>query len=129
MRDPVSRRTAGLAVIVVPVIFGAFALNLLGSDRDTIFWVCGLVAGFGGVGGWILGRGHPTRIMSAVAGVTAALGALAGTLAYVSFRGGPNKVRFGAELVLPMVLGSVPGVLVYYGLQWLTKRRGYNSHA
>jgi hypothetical protein len=116
-------------VIVVPVIFGAFALNLLGSDKDTVIWVCGLVAGVGGVGGWILGHGHPTRIMGAVAGGTAALGALAGTLVYVSFRGGPNKVRFGAELVLPMVLGSVPGVLIYCALQWLTKRLGYNSHA
>jgi hypothetical protein len=44
------------------------------------------------------------------------MGALAATHVYLARRGADRKLRFGYELVLPIVIGGLPGVALYYVL-------------
>ncbi len=126
VRDPVNRHTLATALVAAPVIFGAFALNALGTDAVTLGWVLGAVAILGGVGGWLHPRARFLRVRGAVSGVVIATGALAATYVYVTWRGGDRKVRFGHELVLPTVLGGLPGVALYYALVRAHKIQGDN---
>jgi hypothetical protein len=51
-----------------------------------------------------------------MAGVVIAAGALAATYAYITWRGGDRKVKVGHQLVLPIVIGGLPGAALYYAL-------------
>ena len=116
VRDPVNRHTLAIALVVVPVVFGALALNVLGTDAGTLGWVLGAAAILGAIGGWLHPPAQSLRLRGAVSGVVIATGALAATYAYVAWRGGDRKVRFGHELVLPTAFGGLPGVALYYAL-------------
>jgi hypothetical protein len=126
VRDPVNRHTLAIALIVTPVVFGSFALNALGTDAATLGWVLGAVTILAGVGGWLHPPVRSLRVRGALSGVVIATGALAATYAYVAWRGGDRKVRFGHELVLPTAVGGLPGMALYYALIRAHKTQGDN---
>ena len=73
---PINRHTLGIALVGVPVIFGALALGALGMSRATVSWVLVIVALFGGIGGWVHPPHRSLRPRTALAGVVIAVGAL-----------------------------------------------------
>jgi hypothetical protein len=115
-RDPVTRQTLALALIIVPTLAGALALYWLGTDRATLKWVAGVVTCFGALGGWVHHPVRRFRVRGALAGVLAAGGALLATYLYVGWRGGDQKVRLGEDLIIPLVVGAAPGAYIYYSL-------------
>jgi hypothetical protein len=114
LREPVNRHTLAIALVCVPVIFGAFAISALGPDTATVGSAFGAAAVFGAIAGWVHPPRRSLRPGGAVAWVVIATGALAATYGYVRWRGGDRKVRVGYELVLPSVIGGLPGVVLYY---------------
>ena len=116
LRDPINRHTLAIALIVAPVIFGALTLRVLGADALTLAWVSAAVAVPAAIGGWVHPPSRSLRPRGVVAGITIAAGALAATYAYLTWRGDNYEVRFGLEFVLPIVIGGLPGVALYYGL-------------
>ncbi len=120
LREPINRHTLGVALVVAPVIFGALALGVLGTSRATVSWVLVVVALFGGIGGWVHPPHRSLRPRTALAGVVVATGALVASASYVEWGGGDHKVTSGHEFVLPIVLGGLPGVVLY---AWLVRRR------
>ena len=116
LREPVNRHTLAIALIVTPVIFGALTLRILGTDTSTLAWVLAVVAVPAAIGGWRHPPLRSLRLRTAVAGIVIAAGALAATHVYLKWRGDAYEVRSGTELVLPTVIGGLPGVLLYYAL-------------
>ena len=115
-RDPVTRQMLALTLMIVPTMFGAFALYRLGTDPVTLRWVAGLVICLGALGGWIHHPVRRFRVRGALAGILAVGGALWVTYLYVGWRGGDQKLIFHWELMIPFVIGAAPGLYVYYSL-------------
>ena len=113
LRERINRHTLGIALVVAPVIFGALSLEVLGISRATVSWVLVVVALFGGIGGWV----HPPHLLlrprTALAGVVVAVGALVASAWYQERGGADHKARFGYEFVYSIVLGGLPGVVLY----------------
>ena len=114
-RDPVTRQTVALTLIIVPTMFGAFALYRLGTDPQTLGWTAGFVICLGALGGWIHHPVRRFRVRGAMAGGLAAAGALLATYLYVDWRGGEQK-PISEEFMIPLVIGAAPGLYVYYAL-------------
>jgi hypothetical protein len=116
LREPVNRHTLAIALIAGPVIFGALSLRVLGADPSTLAWVSLFVAVPAAIGGWVHPPLRVLRPRCAVAGVVIAAGALAATYGYLMWRGREFEVRYGLEFILPLVIGGLPGVALYYAL-------------
>jgi hypothetical protein len=116
LRDPVNRHTLAIALIAAPVIFGALVLRALGTDATTLVWTLVGVAAPAAVGGWVHPPSRSLRVRGAVAGLAIAAGALAATYASMTWRGPDYEIRFGLELILPIVIGGLPGAVLYYAL-------------
>lgn len=119
LRDPINRHTLAIALIVAPVTFGTFALAALGADASTLAWVVGGIAILAALGGWLHPPDRSLRFKGALAGVAIALGALGAAYAYTLWRGNDRRdrrVRAGYNLLLPIIVGGLPGVGLYYKL-------------
>jgi len=115
-RDPVTRQTLALTMMLIAPLCGALALSRLGTDPETMRWVAGFVIGLGAVAGWIHHPVRRFRIRGAVAGALAGGGALLLTYLYVEWRGGDQKIRVMEELLIPLAIGAAPGLWMYYFL-------------
>jgi hypothetical protein len=116
LRDPVNRHTLAIALIVAPVIFGAMTLRVLGADSSTLVWTLVGVAVPAAIGGYVHPPLRSLRLRASLAGVAIAAGALAATYGYMTWRGDDYEVRYGLEFILPIVVGGLPGVALYYAL-------------
>ena len=115
-RAPVTRQTFGMTLIIVPAMFGAFALYRLGVDQGDRLWIATIALVCGAIGGWIHHPVRRFRVKGAMAGILAAAGALVVTYYYVEWRGGDQKFKVFEELLIPIAIGAAPGVFVYYSL-------------
>ena len=106
------------------VLFG-LAVGLPGmvvfTDHDGkpgLVGLCGVVAVLGS--GVAAAAGAERRLLAVVPGLLAGAGAFAALLAYVSVR---DSIRM-FELLIPLGLGSLPGVGLYWLLDTVTTASG-----
>ena len=111
-RGPVSRQTIALAVLVMVVLFGNKAVDVLGTEPDVLLWTATILVTVGAVTGALF---HPVRRFwwrGAISGVLVAAGAFGAHRLYSRMRPEP----FGHEFAVVALLGAIPGVALYFAL-------------
>jgi hypothetical protein len=109
-RGPVSRQTIALAALVVVVLFGNKAVDVLGTEPDVLWGVAAILVPVGAAAGALF---HPVvrfRWRGAISGVVVAGGAFAAQRLYSRLR----PEQFGHEFAVVALVGALPGVALYY---------------
>jgi ABC-type xylose transport system permease subunit len=109
---PVSRQTIALGALVVTVLLGKKAADVLGWDRDVTVALVAVLAVVGALAGALY---HPVARFwwrGTLAGIMVAGGAFLAHMMYARVR----PEAWSLEFAVIAALGSVPGVLLYAAL-------------
>ncbi len=112
------RRKVGMVLFGLAVGLPGMVVFTDKTDSPGLVGMCGIVAVLGG--GVAAAAGAERRLLAIVPGLLAGAGAFAALLAYASVR---DSIRM-FELVIPLGLGSLPGVGLYWLLDSATAASG-----
>ena len=107
---PVSRQVIAIAALVVAVLFGGKALEVLGTDARILSAVGSALVAVGGIAG---GLYHPVGRFwrrGAFAGIVTAIGSFLTCRGYGQLRPDP----WGLEFAVVAITGAIPGIVVYW---------------
>jgi hypothetical protein len=111
-QGPVSRQTIALAALLIVVLFGNKAVDVLGAERDIVLGTAAILVASGAVAGAFF---HPVRRIwwrGSLSGVLVACGAFAAH----RFYGRVRPEQFGHEFAVVALVGAIPGIALYYVL-------------
>ena len=116
--DRASRRKVGMVLFGLAVGLPGMVVFTDKTDNPGLVTACGFIAVLGG--GVAAAAGAERRLLAVVPGLLAGAGAFTALLAYVSLR---DSIRM-FELVIPLGLGSLPGLGLYWLLDFVTAGLG-----
>jgi len=112
--EKLNRPFMGMALIILADMLGAFFLLERELPREWVPRILALVIGLCAAGGALY---HPVRrfwLKGLVAGLAVGLLSLVTTYFYMGWRFSLTGSVWSAEMLLPLALGSLPGVGLYY---------------
>lgn len=114
--EPVNRPFLGMGMIVVADMAGALVLQQHAPPRDLAVWVLGIAASLSAIGGAIYHAVRRFWAKGAIAGLTIGLVSLVATYFYVDWRFTLTDSIASPEFLLPLFVGALPGVGLYYAM-------------
>ncbi len=101
----------GLVIAGSPAFFASLLAVGWGGAKEAALFIClGIAAVGGALGGFIFGNTMRSRLIYPIPFVVGALGITATSIFYLGLRSSFLRI----ELVLPFVVGTIPGVIVYF---------------